>query len=696
MLNMKPMTVFFRSLGMQVTFCGFVIFAFTSSAAADGRWALILGVGSYENENIPTLENAVNDSRTIAASLNTMGFDVYYLENASKSEIESTVALIGSEQQNAELGLFYFAGHGVQVGGENFALPSDLVPAGSDFLQRDAVSVNGLIRAMNGFGTQSLVVILDACRNSPFPDEDAIGVGLALFDAPDNTIVAFATAPGAVALDGNYGNSPYTAALASVLEGAERDIRDVLRLVRARVRLATGGAQTPWYIDNSKEPIVIRPRFAQDADALVQLVSQREISLSTTAWLTIAESADPRDFEQFALSFPEDDLADAALRQLQLVGGEDLPNFPLLDLRVEGADADVPGGLLSEITACDILATGVGNPMALVEPVPHDLVNTRAAMRACVEAVRDDPENARLLGLLGRVLRLELRYGESLHFYELAAERGNPSAFTSIATAYRLGLGVEPNNARAIDEVRKAALLGSAPARLLLGVYYREGWGTPQSFPEARRWMRLSLDAGYAPAYVAYGGTYRKGLGVPASNEIALDYYRTAAVLGSSDAVNLIGRAYVAGNGVQRDVVTGINWLVRSSEAGNPFAALELGRAFQAGNGVDQDLDKALSYFRLSAQRNFVGAYNFVGDIMRSGTQTRSPDLAEAYANYIIARDGALLRDTRDSVKQLNDAQERIASIILDMTPEQTAAGEQLASDWIEQYGLLDFNLVSQ
>lgn len=680
-------------LFVLLTFCGVFL---TLTASAQDRWAFVLGVGTYDNVAIPSLQNAVNDARTIASSLNTMGFKVYYLENADKSEIEATVAQIGREQANADLGMFYFAGHGLQLEGENFALPSDIQVDGNDFLERHGVSVNSLIAELNDFGTQSLVVILDACRNSPFQSQGAIGTGLALFDAPENTIVAYSTAPGAVALDGNSGNSPYTAALATALQGGERDMRDVLRLVRARVRVATGGLQTPWYIDNTKEPIVIRPRFGVAAETLMAMVTGRDISLSTTAWATVVDSANPRDFEQFAALFPDDALADVARRQLALVTSEGVANIPEMSLRLASADSALPGGLLATITACDILATGVGDTLALVEPVPHDLVNTRAAMRACIGAVRNDPENPRLLGLLGRVLAIEERFEESLFYYREAAERGNPMAHTGIATAHRLGMGVEPDLEAAANSVREAALLGSPPARLLLGVYFREGWGVEQSFSEARRWIRLAKDAGYAPAHVAYGGMYRKGLGVEQSNEEALRHYRTAAALGSSDAVNLIGRAYMAGTGVEQDTQTGIRWLVRSSEAGNPYAANELGHAFRKGAGVDQDLDKALAYFRLSAQRNFVGAYNFIGDILRTGTETFAADLPSAYANYIIAREGAILRNTRDSQKQLADAETRIAAILPLMTGDQAAAGERIAQNWIDQYGLLDFNLVNE
>lgn len=666
------------------------------TANAQDRWALVLGVSRYDSPQIAPLQNTLNDARTIASALNTMGFKVYYLENAARREVDQAMDRIAREQVGAEVGVFYFAGHAVQLDGQNLALPSDIRPDGAGSLRTGAISVNDLVMRMNAIGTKSLVVILDACRNSPIPGQSASGTGLALVDAPANTIIAYATAPGAVAYDGAGANSPYTAALASALEGAEQDFRDVLRLVRARVRLATGGAQTPWYVDNTRAPITIRPKHDIAPEVLVEMVSGREISLSTTAWLTIAESADPRDFAQYIALFPEDKLADIAKRQMTEIEATDAPGFPLMEIDVEGPAREIPGGLMAEITACDILATGVGDVMALVEPVPHDLVNTRAALRACVAAVSDDPTNGRLTNHLARVLRLAQRFDEALHYYELAAEQGNPTAYTGISAFYRQGIGVTPDHKRAFEAARQGALLGSPAAQLMTGIFFREGWSVQQSYPEAMRWIELAVRNGDANALVAYGDFYRKGLGVEVDETRAVDYYRKAAVLGSSDAENLIGMAYMRGKGALRDTDTGIAWLVRSSDAGNPYAAFQLGRAFQDGWGVKKDLTTALAYFRLSAQRNYLGAHILIGDILRDGLPGEAADLPQAYANYIIAREAALLRDTRDARDERADAEARIAGLLAVMTPEQRAEGERTATAWIDQYGLLDFNLVSE
>ena len=681
--------VFRSTLGVLLTL---IVFLAGTTAQAETRWALVLGNSEYDHAAIPDLPNTINDARTMSAALNNMGFEVYYLEDTTKAEIDRTLTAISTEQRDADLGLFYYAGHGLQLDGQNFILPSDIIPEQTDFLHEQGVSVNDIVRDLSGFGTKNLVVILDSCRNSPFPELEAVGTGLALVDAPANTIIAYSTAPGAVALDGAGANSPYTAALASVLDGPEQDIRDILRLVRARVRLATGGAQTPWFIDNSRSEIVIHPRRAVDVATLGETLGRRVISLATTAWKTIIGSADPRDFEQFAAMFPADDLAPVAKRQLLLIGEDSVPSFPLMDLAVDPTAAEVPDGLNSIITACDILATGVGDIRALVEPVPHDLVNTRAALRACVEAVNLEPENARLITLLARVLRLEGRYDEALFYFQKAADLGHPTAFSGLTAIYREGIGVEPDYARAFAAARQGALLGSPNMQLVTGVFYREGWGVEQSFTEARRWMQLAIRNGFPHAMVAYGDFYRKGWGVDADPARAVEYYRKAAALGSSDAVNLVGMAYMRGQGLENDTDAGIRWLVRASDEGNPYAAYQLGIAFVRAWGVETNLDTALAYFRLSAQRNYLGAYIQIGDILAQDPA----QLSEAYANYIIAREAAKVRDSLDAADELDEANAKLADVSARMDADQRAAGERIAKGWIDQYGLLDFNLVSE
>ncbi|MEM9756163.1 MAG: caspase family protein, partial [Pseudomonadota bacterium] len=650
-----------------------------AGAAAEGRWALILAVSDYEDDTIGDLPNTGNDGRTMASVLNQMGFEVYYGEDVGRAEMEALIDQIVAEQGGSDLGMFYFAGHGLQVDGANFMLPADITPEQAASLDAAAVSVSDVIGRLRDTGVDDLVVILDACRNSPFEGVSAIGTGLALVDAPPNTILAFSTAPGEVASDGVGTNSPYTAALAQALESEETDIRDALRLVRARVRLATGGEQTPWFIDNSGGPLVVTPRADIVAQPDLPILQAGQISLSATAWWTIANSADPRDFETFLALFPDAEEAQAARRQLVLIDTE--PSFPLVEIDVPGAATAVPGGLSSLITACDVLASSSRGYMALVEPVPHDLINLRVAIRACTEAVRNDPLNPRLLGLLGWVLYLDGRFPEAHFYWTQAAELGNASAHGGIAQLYRLGLSVPVDLERAASEMLQGALGGVPDLRVAMGVYYREGWGVPQSFEEARRWFELAVQSGHVGGMSALADLYARGQLGEVDDERALAFYRMAAALEHSDAMNSVGMALMRGRGVEQNTDEGLVWLTAASALGNPFSAFHLGRAHLLGWGVEQDPETALSFFQLSARRNFLEAHIWIGDAILA---TDTPDRGEALGNYIIARDAGLLVDTTRSREQAATAQERIDALLPTLSAEERDRGLEIAREMSE------------
>ena len=667
-----------------------------SVAKADNRWALIIGNADYPDPGVASLSNTLNDARTMSAALSDMGFTLYTIENATKADLDAALARIEAEQQDSELGVFFYAGHGVQQAGVNYLLPSDIAPTSRTFLEDQGIALPNVIASLAEIGAQKLVIILDACRNSPFGAEQASGVGLALTDAPDNTIISYATSPGAVALDGVGANSPFTAALASTLEGPRQDFRDVLRLVRAKVRRATNGEQTPWFIDNATEEIWLDPNppivLAEDVQAAIT----GNISLASVTWNTIKSSADQTDFALFVELFPEDQLAPVASRQLQLLAESGIEPLRALEIVNDDTAQIVPGGLTMLVTQCDILATLPGDPYALVEGVPHDLVNTRAALRACIQALEDDPGNARITGLLARVLTLEERYDEANFFHQLAADRGYATAYGALADAYRIGRGVEIDDAQAAEYMRLGALAGIGNLRVAMGEYYREGWGVPQSYAEARRWFEVAALNGQSNAVTALGDLYRRGQGVEVDYGRALGLYLSAAANNETDAMNNVGMAYLRGEGVAENQPQAIFWLTRATDAGNPYSAFHLGRMFMKGWGVEKDARQALAYFRLSAQRNFVNAYEFIGDVLAAGKDGVDQDLPQSYANYIIAYEGGILRDTDGSRTVAERAAEKMVALEAQMTAEQIEAARQTAADWIAEYGVLDFNLVNQ
>jgi hypothetical protein len=162
--------------------------------------------------------------------------------------MDTAVQNFGREVQGADVALFYYAGHGVQVGGSNYLVPVGANPTREADVDFQMVDVNLVLRQMQGAGTRLNMVILDACRNNPFGARGLRGAdgGLAQMRAPEGTLISYATQPGNVAQDGSDGHSPYTRALATTIRQSGLDIFQTFNQVGLAVKRATGGSQQPW------------------------------------------------------------------------------------------------------------------------------------------------------------------------------------------------------------------------------------------------------------------------------------------------------------------------------------------------------------------------------------------------------------------------------------------------------------------
>ncbi|MCB1958692.1 MAG: caspase family protein, partial [Rhodocyclaceae bacterium] len=149
---------------------------------------------------------------------------------------------------DVDAGLFFYAGHGVQVKGENYLVPVNARIDSEDEIDLEGINVNDFLQVMNSANSKINIVILDACRNNPFARSfRAVSRGLAPVDAPKGTLIAYATAPGDVALDGTGNNSPYTLALTQAIrQGQGATVESVFKATRRDVLAATGDRQVPW------------------------------------------------------------------------------------------------------------------------------------------------------------------------------------------------------------------------------------------------------------------------------------------------------------------------------------------------------------------------------------------------------------------------------------------------------------------
>ena len=225
-----------------------------SAASADTqiggkRVALVIGNSAYRS--VDRLANTANDARLIAATLQKLGFTIVGggpQLDLDRAHLAQAVQDFGRALAGADVGLFYYSGHGLQVQGVNWLVPVDANPNRPQDLDFQMVDADLVLRQMEGAGTRLNLVLLDACRNNPFAARGfrALQGGLAEMRAPEGTLISYATQPGNVAADGTGANSPYTTALASSMQQPGLDIFRLFNQVGLEVKRSTGGSQQPW------------------------------------------------------------------------------------------------------------------------------------------------------------------------------------------------------------------------------------------------------------------------------------------------------------------------------------------------------------------------------------------------------------------------------------------------------------------
>lgn len=215
------------------------------STASPKRIALVIGNAAYENA--PPLKNPANDAIDIAGVLSKVGFSVDHGVNLTQRRMKAMIREFGQKLKGGGQGLFYFAGHGVQLRGRNYLIPVDASIQSETDVEDQGVDTNLMLGLMDEAGNGLNVVILDACRNNPFSRSfRSASNGLAQMDAPGGTLIAYATAPGSVASDGNARNGLYTQELLRNMLIPGLSIEEVFKRVRISVRNSTAGKQTPW------------------------------------------------------------------------------------------------------------------------------------------------------------------------------------------------------------------------------------------------------------------------------------------------------------------------------------------------------------------------------------------------------------------------------------------------------------------
>src|ERR1700712_4324034 len=223
----------------------------SQAALAENRMALVIGQSAYKA--VVALPNPANDAKAMSQLLGDAGFDVTTAPDLSQNELRERVAEFAAKvaaKGPDTVALVFYAGHGMQIDGENYLVPVDIDPKREADIPLQAVRLNDVLNTLTSVPTRMRIVLLDACRNNPFPElNKTAGHGLAIVDAKigaPGTFLSYSTSPGAEAEDGNGADSPYTTALLAAAKEPGLSIEDAFKRVRVSVNKATDGRQTPW------------------------------------------------------------------------------------------------------------------------------------------------------------------------------------------------------------------------------------------------------------------------------------------------------------------------------------------------------------------------------------------------------------------------------------------------------------------
>jgi uncharacterized caspase-like protein len=287
-------------------------------ASADTRVALIIGNSNYSMPGL-RLANPGNDAATMQRALQRAGFETIVKLNAKRIDfyraVDEFTAKIARDPH--AVGLFYYAGHGVQAEGTNYLIPVDAEIESDADLEASAFEVGRVLRAMKAAHNEMNIVVLDACRDNPLPRTRGIERGLARMDAPSGTFIAYAAAPDQTAQDGRTAaNGVFTAEFVKAMAESGMPLEQMFKKVIAGVKADTHGRQQPWseasiqgdfYFHAAAAPVEAPPQPGLDP---------RQVELAY--WESIKDSKNAADFRAYLKKYPRGEFADLAANRARV------------------------------------------------------------------------------------------------------------------------------------------------------------------------------------------------------------------------------------------------------------------------------------------------------------------------------------------------------------------------------------------
>jgi len=445
-----------------------LLLAVTAQATGNtvGKFALVIGNRDYIGPE-RSLSNTLRDAELMAQSLSRLGFKVTQASNLSRSQMSAEVSSFAKKLPEGATAFVYYAGHGMQVSGNNFLIPVDMLPTSEQSVAIKAYPLKSLLEQLATSQAAVNVVVLDACRDNPFQPRSPIryrnfaNLGLAPIQAPRGTLLAFSTAPGQLAADGKEKNSVYTASLAKTILEPSLELREIFEKVGMQVRKHTLDDQIPWYETSLSGKYYFQPPAGVTvvAGKSLQLAESRS---TNSSFRGEQPSVDAERLYWFsALSSQEWTKIDWEIQQR--VKRMTADEIPLLQHKAKG------GNVMAQTTLGLVFREGI---------------------------------NKRVDVSSGRVTRDQSSNRKAISWLTKAAEGGFPVAQVELGEMYYNGHGLDRDLAKARYWVDRAAQVNYPRAKLNLLQLDLEGRSLDTHSPAA---LKEHLERIFVPAASALG-----------------------------------------------------------------------------------------------------------------------------------------------------------------------------------------------
>lgn len=661
-----------RRLPILVVFAAVITF---SSGAAEAAKRVALLIGNQDYKATTPLRNPANDVELMRKTLKDAGFD--------EVDVALDVDLVGMKKAlrsfedkayGAEVAVLYYSGHGIEMGGTNYLIPTDAVLKSDRDVEDETLALERAERSLNG-ATRLKLIILDACRNNPFLEQMAsssgtrtVQKGLAKVEPEGaDTLVAYASRAGTVALDGAGLNSPFAEALSKYIAQPGVDIRIALGQVRDEVVKVTQRKQEPFvygslggaqiYLSIKELNVTVNNNNSGDdkAESKKEEVAPNGISSAAADWQNIKDLADKDLLEAFIAKHGADPVykmlaekklkliaeaeakADVSADQIAweaLKGSTDvaaikrfMERYPESRYKreAEQAIAALAPAQNQTIVSSDMKDTAAARDCYLLAAEPQSItgfpgvyltkIDAKRALTACAQAVNENPQDAMLINLLGRAHEADRNYAEARRNYTKASEMGNLYALANLGWFSVYGIDGPVNVEEGRKAFEKGAIAGNHAAQASLAFLYRDGYGgTQQSNAEAIKWYEKAAEQGNATALGNLGWFYREGVGVEKDYQKSLAYYRRGADAGDLSSIAAMGYAAQNGLGMPQSYDEARKWYEKGANAGDAYSMASLGFLYDAGAGVKQDYVEARYWYEKAAD---AGSAYAMGNLSR-------------------------------------------------------------------------------